>query len=279
MSEHDLLDILRKLKSTTDYSTSSSLLSRAKLTLLKLNALTPVSATSQSLLGAARAVFEAGALISIRAKDPESFTRYVNQLQPFYELPENVLSPEGSERAKITGLYLLLLLVKGDYAGFHTELEGLEIRGGDVENDKYLGYPVRLERWLMEGSYDRVWKAMASREVPSEEYGIFSEVRLPVHCHLLLLLYTVPHFHLYTIPQLRTRRSSSPASAPKSPPVASALTHPSPSPRPKTCSSWTAKVPSCNSHRAAAGRSRTAASISRCSKKALGWPRVRVRRS
>jgi hypothetical protein len=29
---------------------------------------------------------------------------------------------------------------------------------------------------LMEGSYDLVWKAMASREVPSEEYGVFSEV-------------------------------------------------------------------------------------------------------
>jgi len=29
---------------------------------------------------------------------------------------------------------------------------------------------------LMEGSYDRVWKAMKSREVPCEEYSVFSEV-------------------------------------------------------------------------------------------------------
>lgn len=28
----------------------------------------------------------------------------------------------------------------------------------------------------MEGSYDRVWKAMASGEVPSEEYGVFTQV-------------------------------------------------------------------------------------------------------
>jgi len=95
-----------------------------------------------------------------------------------------VLPGDKSERAKITGLYLLLLLTKGDYAGFHTELEGLELRtgfdgkGGDVEGDRYLSYPVKLERWLMEGSYDQVWKAMASREVPSEEYGVFSEVGL-----------------------------------------------------------------------------------------------------
>lgn len=47
---------------------------------------------------------------------------------------------------------------------------------GDVEGDRYLGYPVRLERWLMEGSYDRVWKAMKSSEVPCDEYSVFSEV-------------------------------------------------------------------------------------------------------
>ncbi len=48
--------------------------------------------------------------------------------------------------------------------------------GGKVEDDKFLGYPIRLERWLMEGSYDLVWKAMASREVPCGEYAVFNEV-------------------------------------------------------------------------------------------------------
>jgi len=180
MADRELQEVLRKLKSSKDYSESSRLLSKAKISLLKLNALTPTSSTPKPVLLAAREVFETGALISIRAKDPDAFTRYVNQLQPFYDLPASVLSGEKSEKAKITGLYLLLLLMKGDYAGFHTELEGLEMRlgekGGDVESDKYLSYPVKLERWLMEGSYDRVWKAMASREVPSEEYAVFSEV-------------------------------------------------------------------------------------------------------
>jgi len=178
MADRELQDILRKLKGTKDYPTASSLLSKAKILLLKLNALTPTPQTPKPVLLAARDLFETGALVSIRNKNSEGFTRYVNQLQPFYELPENVL-PAGSERNKITGLFLLLLLVKGDYAGFHTELEGLETRGSDVEGDKYLGYPVKLERWLMEGSYDRVWKAMASREVPSEEYGVFSEILIP----------------------------------------------------------------------------------------------------
>lgn len=182
MSERDLQTIIQKLKSpSTSYQESSSLLSKAKLTLLKLNALTPQESTSSSILSLAREVFETGALVSIRAKDPAAFTRYVHQLTPYYELPAEKFSAKSSgEKNKITGLYLLLLLTQGDYAGFHTELEGLELRGDNggkrVEDDKYLGYPIKLERWLMEGSYDLVWRAMEGGKVPSEEYGVFSEV-------------------------------------------------------------------------------------------------------
>lgn len=70
------------------------------------------------------------------------------------------------------------MLTQGDYAGFHTELEGL----GDAVHDggdRFLDYPIKLERWLMEGSYDLVWRAMEGGQVPSEEYGVFSEVNTP----------------------------------------------------------------------------------------------------
>lgn len=217
MADRELQEVLRRLKASKDYSTSSSLLSRAKILLLKLHALTPTPHTPRAILFSAREVFESGALISIRNRDPEAFTRYVNQLKPFYDLPPEVLSPEKSERAKITGLYLLLLLTKGDYAGFHTELEGLELRagfdgrGGDVEGDRYLSYPVKLERWLMEGSYDQVWKAMASREVPSEEYGVFSEVWFTSSCFFLTLF----GYHVWKFPNSQFNRSSSHGSVPK----------------------------------------------------------------
>jgi 26S proteasome regulatory subunit N12 len=186
MSERDLQALLQKLKSSNSYPETTSLLSKAKLTLLKLSCLTPSESTSPSLLVLARDVFSTGALLSIRSKDPDSFTRYVHQLLPFWELPSSRF-PSGSgdgERNKITGLYLLLLLTQGDYAGFHTELEGLELRAGDagiaaVEGDRYLGYPIKLERWLMEGSYDLVWKEMNGGEVPSEEYSVFTEVLSP----------------------------------------------------------------------------------------------------
>lgn len=87
-------------------------------------------------------------------------------------------SQDRGQRSKITGLYLLLLLTKGDYAGFHTVLEGLEVEGSvGAEQDVYVQYPIKLERWLMEGSYDRVWGATKREGVPSEEFGVFSEVK------------------------------------------------------------------------------------------------------
>jgi 26S proteasome regulatory subunit N12 len=176
MAERQLTQILTQLKSSPlPYTDASTLLSKAKLLLLNLSALTPSASTPPSLLALARDTYEQGALASIRAKNSDAFTRYVNQLSPFYELPTNVL-PAGSERNKVTGLYLLLLLTQGRYAEFHSELEALSTMGVDVEGDRYLGYPIRLERWLMEGSYDRVWKAMKKGEVPCEEYGVFSDI-------------------------------------------------------------------------------------------------------
>ncbi|KAI9150141.1 26S proteasome regulatory subunit RPN12 [Paramyrothecium foliicola] len=181
MADRNLSQILAQLKHSPsmNYSEANSLLSKAKLALLKLNALTPNSSVAPQTLLLARETYEQGALFAIRARNPDAFTRYVQQLQPFYELPSSVLQPNFAERNKVTGLSLLLLLTQGRYAEFHSELESLTNReggGGDVEGDRYLGYPIRLERWLMEGSYDRVWKAMKSSEVPCDEYGVFSEI-------------------------------------------------------------------------------------------------------
>lgn len=61
-------------------------------------------------------------------------------------------------------------------------LETLEIqaarKGGDraLEEDEYIKYPMQVEQWLMEGSYDRVWAETKKDRVPSEEFAIFSDV-------------------------------------------------------------------------------------------------------
>jgi 26S proteasome regulatory subunit N12 len=184
MAERSLQHILSQLQSNPNapYTEASQLLSKAKIALLQLKAVTPTPSTPTSHLVLAREIYESGALFSIRAKKADAFTRYVSQLQPFYELADELGSGTSSNednRNKVTGLYLLLLLTQGRYSEFHSELETLSTRARgseEIERDRYLGYPIKLERWLMEGSYDRVWKAMKSREVPSEEYGAFSEV-------------------------------------------------------------------------------------------------------
>ena len=172
MADKELQTITQQLQTAlrSNPASATPLLSRAKLTLLKLNALlpTPATTTPAAHLAAAREILELGALISIKQQDPDGFTRYFHSLQPFYALPERVLPRRGSAASKITGLYLLLLLSQGDYAGFHTLLESLEVTHGSVqqsasssssglEDDEFIQYPVRLEQALMEGSYDRVW--------------------------------------------------------------------------------------------------------------------------
>jgi 26S proteasome regulatory subunit N12 len=246
MSHEDLPTLLSSLHHTLqthDYQKALSLLSRAKRLLLAQNALIPSPSTPSSLLTTARSILEAGALVSIRLQDPEAFTRYYQQLQPFYDY-ETLSSGlgEGSHRSKITGLYLLLLLSQGDYAGFHTLLEGLVEAAGpnDVEEDIYIRYPIELERSLMEGSYDKVWRETKGERVPSEEFGLFSNVtpHLP-----MTLKNETAESKPSNIP-----RFSSTQSAPKSPPAPRKPTPPSPSAMPKTCSSSTA-TPRCLSSR------------------------------
>ncbi|KAK3724391.1 regulatory particle non-ATPase [Vermiconidia calcicola] len=181
MAENELKQIISELDSlkANNVNQAPQLLSRAKLALLHLKALVPSEDTQPQHLALATSVLELGALNSIKLKDTDAFTRYYQQLQPFYSLSDNSQAlGRQSNQSKVTGLYLLLLLSVGDYAGFHTVLEGLEQSSGKehLEKDEFIQYPVRLEQALMEGSYDKVWGETKGERVPSEEYAVFSEV-------------------------------------------------------------------------------------------------------
>ena len=188
-----LVTELRTALELKQFDSVNDLLSRAKRSLLLENALIPTSSTPPQLIPLAREVLECGALASIRQTDAPTFTRYYQQLQPFYDLERHASTGEsvgnvsfsGSQRSKITGLYLLLLLSMGDSTSFHSVLEGLveeaSLNGKSVEDDPCIKYPVELERNLMEGSYDKVWRETKSERVPSEDFGLFSNVScLPV---------------------------------------------------------------------------------------------------
>ncbi|KAI9891638.1 MAG: regulatory particle non-ATPase [Vezdaea aestivalis] len=177
----ELVKVLQRNLAANDISQSTATLSRAKRILLTLDCLVPGPSTPGNVLHLARQVHELGAFISIRQQDPESFTRYYTQLQSFYDLPEDVLPSSDSQQSKVTGLYLMLLLTKGDYADFHTCLESLMVvaggeEGAKIERDVFISYPVKLEQWLMEGAYDRVWGATKGEGVPSDEFSVFSGI-------------------------------------------------------------------------------------------------------
>jgi 26S proteasome regulatory subunit N12 len=180
--DHILHSLQQALHHHADPASTLPQLSRAKLALLQHNSLIPSPSVPPKTLLAARSILETGALLSIRARDPESFVRYYNQLQPFYDYTSSTSQhhcPASKDRSKITGLYLLLLLSQGDYAGFHTVLEGLvmvEGQDAEVEEDEFIRYPVELERSLMEGSYDQVWRKTKGEGVPGEEFALFSDV-------------------------------------------------------------------------------------------------------
>jgi 26S proteasome regulatory subunit N12 len=180
-SLHAVQTRLQDALHNNDTSSARTLLQKAKLALLENNALIPSQHTPPQTLQSARSILEYGALLSIRSRDPESFVKYYSQLQPFYDF-SGLQSHPSKERSKITGLYLLLLLSQGNYAGFHTLLESLVVAEGangshvTVEDEPFIKYPVELERSLMEGSYDQVWRKTNGRDVPGEEFGLFSDV-------------------------------------------------------------------------------------------------------
>lgn len=161
----------------SNYDGASQLLPKIKLELARNNLIIPSKEASIPDLVAARQVLETGVFVSVNRRDEAEFSRLIAQLQPFYRSELNL--PPSPNKNKITALYLLVLLSKNEIAEFHTELEALVSTldaNESVESDQYLRYPVLLERWLMEGSYDKVWKAITqSSQVPSPEFAIFAE--------------------------------------------------------------------------------------------------------
>lgn len=91
-------------------------------------------------------------------------------LTPPYLYNSTVL-PQSKREFPIRGLNLIRLLIQNRIADFHTTLESLPIPADEISQNPYISHPVNLERWLMEGSYSKVWNAR--EEAPAEEYKFF----------------------------------------------------------------------------------------------------------
>jgi len=149
-------------------SQCGKILSHLKVAMLEAGLLLPQENPNKDDLVVTRDILEMGALWSIRSKDVPSFDRYFSQLESFYVDYSSILPPS-SRQYCIQGLNLIRLLTQNRIADFHTKLESLPAEA--LQENKYIKHPVNLERWLMEGSYSKVWNAR--EEAPAEEYKFF----------------------------------------------------------------------------------------------------------
>ncbi|KIM29433.1 hypothetical protein M408DRAFT_328705 [Serendipita vermifera MAFF 305830] len=153
---------------STNNPGTTALLAQAKLALIEAGLLVPVGEHHEQELIYARDILEIGAFWSIRVKDVPSFDRYFSQLQTFYSDYDGAIRPSDRKYA-LTGLNLIRLLTQNRISDFHTILESLPPE--TLQDNKFIRHPVNLERWLMEGSYSKVWNAR--EEAPAAEYRIF----------------------------------------------------------------------------------------------------------
>ncbi|CAD6565971.1 MAG: hypothetical protein CYPHOPRED_000119 [Cyphobasidiales sp. Tagirdzhanova-0007] len=168
-----LLSQIKAIYDSSNGANSALLLVQAKIALAQTGLLLPGSSSQHSKadMETARDILSYGALLSVRNKDIPAFERYLAQLKPFWEA-QTGLDPSPLQ-PPLTGLSLLRLLSNNEIAGFHTLLEELAAVNGldDLLSNAFIKYPLDLERWLMEGSYSKVWAARSSSPMP--EYTIF----------------------------------------------------------------------------------------------------------
>jgi len=93
--------------------------------------------------------------------------------------------PPSPRQYPLQGLNLIRLLTQNRIADFHTTLESLPAEA--LHDDPYIKHPVNLERWLMEGSYSKVWGAR--EEAPAEEYKFFVDSLMGTIRSVVILLY------------------------------------------------------------------------------------------
>ncbi|XP_076169060.1 26S proteasome non-ATPase regulatory subunit 8-like [Ptiloglossa arizonensis] len=150
------------------------LLNQLKVGLTRLSFLpTSNSTASEKELHIARDILEIGAQWSIVTKDIPSFERYMAQLKCYYFDYKSELM-ESAHKYHLLGLNLLFLLSQNRVAEFHTELELLP--SDQIQSNVYIGHPLSLEQYLMEGSYNKIF--LAKGNIPAASYRFFMNILL-----------------------------------------------------------------------------------------------------
>lgn len=182
MSLQKLTGELYQLFESEKYTQCQKILTPIKIELIKHNLLVPLASNSGNKdqlndLKIAERILEIGSLASLLSNDYQGFENYFAQLKPFYSNEKLHSKLEiNTDSTKIISLYLLYLLSQGLISKFHVELEYIfNKRQYNIEKDSYLQFPINLERNLMEGNYNKIWKLLneSDNKLPCKEYKHF----------------------------------------------------------------------------------------------------------
>lgn len=168
-AQRDALFIEWTRKPTKSIKNIENLLESLKLTLSQISFQKDLNSIT---LVHCRDVLEIGAFFSIETQRIDAFERYLSQLKVYYFDYKDL--PESTNKYQLLGLNLMRLLAQNRLADFHTEVELLH--PDIIQSNPLINFPVLLEQYLMEGSYNKVF--LAKSQVPSPHYTFFVEILL-----------------------------------------------------------------------------------------------------
>eukprot|EP00283_Hemiselmis_rufescens_P009506 CAMPEP_0173432970 /NCGR_PEP_ID=MMETSP1357-20121228/10588_1 /TAXON_ID=77926 /ORGANISM="Hemiselmis rufescens, Strain PCC563" /LENGTH=265 /DNA_ID=CAMNT_0014397639 /DNA_START=32 /DNA_END=829 /DNA_ORIENTATION=+ len=150
---------------------AAKLLSQIKIATIQFTSLPgmkPPSESDPKELLLVREAYELACLsVSLPQDDVPSFDRHMSQLKTLYADYAGVL-PRSERQFELQGLGLLSLLAQSKIAEFHTEIELIPV---DQWENPFIRFPIKLEQYLMEGSYQKVLSSVG--EVPAASYKCF----------------------------------------------------------------------------------------------------------
>lgn len=172
----DLVKTLNAAFESKDYESCEKIIPAIKLELIKNKIFIPdFSNTNEQYfndLNITKRILEIGALTNIFLSKNEAFENDFTQLRTFY-FSKNEKLANSENKSKIICLYLLVLRSDGDVTRFHSELEYLDRHIPNLEDDELLSYPIKVDRWLMEGLYQKAWELLdAGLNIP--EFDVFN---------------------------------------------------------------------------------------------------------
>ncbi|KAF0697170.1 Aste57867_12164 [Aphanomyces stellatus] len=144
---------------------AKDILRNLKIALIQLPSLPPTTTESPTAVQErklARDVLESATIMSVKEEDSAAFERNITQLKVYYNSFGDQL-PKSPLHYPLLGTRLLHLLVENRMAEFHGELEILPSEG---RADPNIAFAMKLEQYLMEGSYNKVLEARTNEPNP-----------------------------------------------------------------------------------------------------------------